>query len=329
MKTLQLRLRPVFLDFDQKKLKRVVLGILLLNFLLFAYSYYTLRDPFRLVQQYMPGVLGAPRFLYSIYGPFGEAMDRPMAVTVHGRRIYVADTGHSRVMVFDYNGEHLFSFGSRGSKPGELSFPYGLGVDSQGRILVADMYNGNISVFSPNGEFLHYFGSAPDLASPAGLVVSEGRVYVTDVARHKVIIFDEAGDKIFEFGGEGSAPGQFLSPNAIAVAGMFVAVSDTGNHRVQIFNKLGTLVREISVIEPGRSFVNPRGVGFSSRGELFTVNNLTHQVAMFNPTGELQFILGKQGHEPGEFFLPNGLFVDDQDRIYVTDTTNRKVNVFQ
>jgi DNA-binding beta-propeller fold protein YncE len=328
MKSVALNPRQIFLDFDQQKLKRVLRIMVVLQILLFLFFYYQLRNPLRYLQQYMPGGLGAPRYLYSLYGPFGDGMQKPMAVTVDGRQIYVSDTGNSKIRVFDYNGNHLRSFGENGTKPGELSFPYGIGVTGEGQILVADMYNGNISVFTPNGSFLHYFGTPLDIKSPAGLAVADGRVYVTDVARHKVIVFDETGEKIFEFGNEGDAPGQFRSPNAIAVSGMYVAVSDTGNDRIQIFNRLGTLIQEISDAD-GRKFVNPRGIGFTSRGEFFAVNNLTHQTFMFNPSGDLQHVIGKLGQGQGENFLPNGLFVDDQGRIYITDTTNRRVNVYQ
>ncbi|EEG78218.1 6-bladed beta-propeller [Dethiobacter alkaliphilus] len=328
MKSVALNPRQIFLEFDREKLKRILRIMVILQILIFAFFYYHLRNPLRVAQQYMPGVVGVPQYLYSMYGPFGDSMDKPMDVTVVGRQIYVSDTGNSKIRVFDYNGNHVNSFGERGTEPGQLRFPYGIAENSQGQILVADMYNGNISVFTPDGTFLHYFGASVDLESPAGLAIIDGRVYVTDVAQHKVIVFDEEGEKIFEFGEEGDEPGQFLSPNAITVSGTYVAVSDTGNHRIQIFNRMGNFIDEITHAD-GRNFVNPRGVGYTSRGELLTVNNMTHQTYIFNPNGEFQHILGQQGQGPGENFLPNGLYIDDQGRIYITDTSNRRVNVYQ
>lgn len=329
MKAIAINPRALLWDFDRKKLKRVIKTIILALILLFAVLYYQLRDPLKWLQPYMPGAIGAPQYLYSIYGPFDDAMQKPMDATVSGRHIFVSDTGNSRVMVFDYNGNFIQSFGSHGTEPGQFRFPYGIAADSQGRILIADMYNGNISVFTPQGAFLHYFATPADMTSPAGLTVADGRVYVADVARHQILVFDEAGDKIFEFGQEGSEPGQLLSPNGIAVSDMYIAVSDTGNHRIQIFNKLGTLVNEIPDIEQGREFANPRGVGYTSRGELYTVNNMTHQIASFTQQGDLQYLFSKMGQGPGESFLPNGLYIDELGRIYITDTSNRRVNVYQ
>jgi hypothetical protein len=38
---------------------------------------------------------------------------------------------------------------------------------------------------------------------------------------------------------------------------------------------------------------------------------------------------GQGGDGPGEFSLPAGLTIDEQDRIWVADSFNRRVQVFQ
>jgi hypothetical protein len=39
--------------------------------------------------------------------------------------------------------------------------------------------------------------------------------------------------------------------------------------------------------------------------------------------------LGRRGTGPGEFWLPSGIFIDDDDKLYVCDTFNERVQVFQ
>jgi hypothetical protein len=39
--------------------------------------------------------------------------------------------------------------------------------------------------------------------------------------------------------------------------------------------------------------------------------------------------VGAAGSGPGEFLLPAGLFIDGQDRIYVADQGNSRVQVFE
>ena len=38
---------------------------------------------------------------------------------------------------------------------------------------------------------------------------------------------------------------------------------------------------------------------------------------------------GEEGSGPGEFWLPSGIFIDTQDRIWVCDSYNRRLQVFQ
>jgi sugar lactone lactonase YvrE len=52
-------------------------------------------------------------------------------------------------------------------------------------------------------------------------------------------------------------------------------------------------------------------------------------VQVFNPAGELLYYFGQQGDGPSQFQLPAGICIDRQDRIYVVDSYNRRVQVFQ
>ena len=38
---------------------------------------------------------------------------------------------------------------------------------------------------------------------------------------------------------------------------------------------------------------------------------------------------GSTGNDYGEFWLPSGIFIDDSDRIYVSDTYNHRVQIFK
>ena len=49
---------------------------------------------------------------------------------------------------------------------------------------------------------------------------------------------------------------------------------------------------------------------------------------MFNREGQLLYYFGKRGTEPGAFQLPTGLTIDAQDRIYVVDSFNGRVQVY-
>jgi hypothetical protein len=58
------------------------------------------------------------------------------------------------------------------------------------------------------------------------------------------------------------------------------------------------------------------------------VDALLGMVQVFNRQGQLLYTFGAKGVHAGEFQLPAGLFIDHNDRVYVVDTFNRRVQVF-
>jgi hypothetical protein len=48
----------------------------------------------------------------------------------------------------------------------------------------------------------------------------------------------------------------------------------------------------------------------------------------FNEKGEKVFEFGGMGDANEQFYLPNGLFVDDNDQVYITDTLNQRIAVY-
>jgi hypothetical protein len=51
-------------------------------------------------------------------------------------------------------------------------------------------------------------------------------------------------------------------------------------------------------------------------------------VQVFNREGQLLYYFGGRGTHAGEFQLPTGLFIDHDDRIFIVDSYNRRIQVF-
>jgi hypothetical protein len=51
-------------------------------------------------------------------------------------------------------------------------------------------------------------------------------------------------------------------------------------------------------------------------------------VQVFNREGQLLYYFGRMGTAAGAFQLPTGLRIDAQDRIYVVDSFNKRVQVY-
>lgn len=280
-----------------------------------------------------------PAFSQMIYGGFGEdALNKPMDVAEINQFIYVTDTNNKRVQVFDIAGTPIFKFGKEGEGKGQFKFPYGIAGDSQGNVYVSDLYNGCISIFDSKGNFVKYFAENDPkdaiIEAPGSFRIINDKLYVTDIKKSKLLIFDMNGKKVKELGEPGTNKGQFRAPNAVTVdKDGNIYVVDTGNQRVQKFDKDGKFIKIINgspdANEKNSVFVNPRGIGIDSRGIIYVVSNLTHFVYGFDQEGKKLFTFGGNGESNTQFSLPNGLFVDKDDNVYITDSTNQRVAVYK
>jgi DNA-binding beta-propeller fold protein YncE len=279
---------------------------------------------------------GAPVFNFMINGEFDKALDKPMDVAKIGSYLYVTDTNHKQVQVFDNAGSSLFQFGKEGSGQGQFKFPYGIAGDKKGNVYVADLYNGNISIFDEKGKFIKYFEEqdkkTKSIQAPAGLRIIGNKIYITDIKSSKVFIFTLDGKKLQEISKGSNEKDILNAPNAVAVdQDDNIYVSDSGNNRVVVYDKKGKYVRIVNGSNDGKGssvFVNPRGVAVNSKGILYVVNNLTHLVYGFDKEGKKVFSFGGMGDGNEQFYLPNGLYIDNNDQVYITDTLNQRVAVY-
>ena len=72
-----------------------------------------------------------------------------VALSPDGHHLYVSDKGNHQVQVFTLEGQYVREFGT-----GQLSYPRGLTVTSDGSVLVADKDNNHVAVFDKDGELV-------------------------------------------------------------------------------------------------------------------------------------------------------------------------------
>ncbi|MGG1676490.1 6-bladed beta-propeller [Neobacillus sp. NRS-1170] len=318
----------------KKTVYKLMSGIVILTIAAYAAIYFLNMQS---VVKKAPNVIdpnAPPTFSQLIYGDFDNSLDKPMDVAKIGEFLYVSDTNNKRVQVFDTSGTSFFKFGKEGEGKGDFKFPYGITGDKEGNVYVADLYNGKISIFEPKGKFIKYFEDKDKvLKSPAGLRIYDEKLYVTDVQQNKVYVFKLSGEKLLEIKAGANDKDTFKAPNAIALDKKSdeLFISDSGNQRILAYDSKGNYIRTINGSKDGNGssvFVNPRGIGVDSRGILYVVNNLSHTIYGFNEKGKQVFTFGSMGDQNEQFYLPNGLYVDDNDRVYITDTLNERVALY-
>lgn len=298
----------------------------------------------------LPGIPGpvsdlftAPTFHYvnSING-----LHNPMGVAISpDGKVYITEAGGGQqIRVFDSQGAELNSF----AIPEDLSpdpAPVYVAVNQEGNVYVSDRSAAAIFTFSADGTFIGALTPPKGYEDwhPLGLTFdAEDNLYITDVTpeKHRVLVLDPQGKLLTHFGSQGEATGQFSYPNGIAVdSDGRIFVADGNNGRMQAFDRDGNFLFLISRgMSPGDLSL-PRGIALDSDNRLIIADTSRGSVQVYKlidssgnetPSAPLKY-LGAFNGDAGSgvsFQFPNGLALDGNGRIYVTDRTNGRVQIW-
>lgn len=163
----------------------------------------------------------------------------------------------------------------------------------------------------------------------AGVAIdSQNKVYVFNRGLHPIIIFDLDGNFINSWG-----EGIFKTPHGIFIdPDDNIYLVDTGDHTVRKFTKDGKLLMTLGTKDQPKNsepFNKPTGVALAKSGEIFVSDGYgNRRVHKFSPDGKLMLSWGEEGDGIGQFALPHGVFLDKQDRVYVADRENHRIQIF-
>jgi DNA-binding beta-propeller fold protein YncE len=225
--------------------------------------------------------------------------------------------------------QHTLSWGSSGSAPGQFIVPWDAAVDDvSGKIYVVDFGNARVQSFDAFANPLGSFQTGSSQITGIALDPTGSSVYVVDY--HSVGRFHPSGTPLATWGSFGGAPGQFVSPEGIAVDGSGnVFVGDTGNARIQKFDGAGTFLTAWgSVGSANGQFTNPRGVATDASGNVYVADSDNHRIQKFDNTGAFLAAWGSHGTATGQFDEPFGVATDAAGNVYVADTLNSRIQKF-
>lgn len=179
-------------------------------------------------------------------------------------------------------------------------------VDGNGDVLVLNRSERPVMKFDAAGTFLDSWGEGYFSDRPHGMGIGpEGNVYCTDDGNHTVRKFTPEGKLLMTLGTENEP-------------------SETGHrHASDILERIASITRSAG------PFNGPTGVTVLDSGEIFVADGYGNaRVHVFGPDGELRRSWGDPGADPGEFRLPHSIHHDHEDRIWVTDRENSRIQIF-
>ena len=150
------------------------------------------------------------------------------------------------------------------------------------------------------------------------------------------------------FGSEGTAPGQFKGPRGIEVSDGFIYVADSSNCRIQKFTTGGEFVAawgqqssiDVEAGEPA-GFLDPWSVAAipssaPAASGIYVADTWNHRIQKLDEAGDLIAYWGLFGQykveDPagrGAFYGPRDIAVGPEGRVYVADTGNKRIQVFE
>ncbi len=278
-----------------------------------------------------------PEYLYSIPASGETTLTRPIGLCVTDGEVFVADSAEHGILVYDLEGTYARSFGND-----VLDVPLFLVSNpADGNLYVADRRSRSIEIFTPAGDHVGTFdprlpaSELPDFETdgavwaPIAIAFAEdGSMYVTEILNgHRFLIFGPDGAFVRSVGTVGivddpsASPGLFQFPNGIETSGGEIWVVDSNNRRIQVFGSDGEFLRMI--VTEGL----PRGMAIGSGGEAVVADTLAHDVTVWDLRGNKVLTFGERGMLEGQFNYPNDVAIAE-DRIFVTDTSNARVQVW-
>lgn len=180
--------------------------------------------------------------LKGLPGPFSDL--EPDRLVHRGGKLYLAESGTTRVVVTDLTGAHLRSFRVIDLVATVLAVERaggmdGFNVDAAGNVLFTMSPLFTAGVVSPQGE-LRLFGargSRPGTFNiPGGIDADEaGNVYVTDRLRSAVSVWSPDLRFLGEFGYRGEGYENLITPYEIAAGNGRVFVAQAAGRGVKVF----------------------------------------------------------------------------------------------
>ena len=245
--------------------------------------------------------------------------------------LYVTDEALNEVKVFDSQGRFLKKWGTEIDGAGSLAGPAGIAHGADGTVYVVEQYANRVHRLTRDGESTGFWGEegpgAGQFDLPWGVTTdTDGDVYVADWRNDRIQKFTSDGEFIDAYGEPGNGDGQFHRPSSVAVTtDGLICVADWGNERVQVLDPDGDfhqmLYGEATLSMWAEEWleVNQDEYGARRASQLLVEDLPAHLRAPYHAASQSEPI----------FWGPVSVTLDSQDRLYVTEHSRHRIQIFE
>lgn len=247
----------------------------------------------------------------------------PVGFATNGKDSYILDAGARSVFKVDLVRQVLWPIVDLG-----LIFkgvPGGIFTTKDGSFYVSDTGDKKIVKFNSAGKVVQTITAKLNLARPTRLFVNEvnGHVFVLDATFSRVVAFNVKGVPIYVIGDRGDVPGRFITPTAFNFFNESLYIVDSVGVRAQ---KLG--LDGVPVINFGdTSLFSPSAITVDEFGRVFIADAEDNYIKIYSD-GRLLGKYGGTGMKQGQFREITDMVIAN-DRLYVTEGINRRIQVFR
>lgn len=164
---------------------------------------------------------------------------------------------------------------------------------------------------------------------PAVAVDSKDQVYVYSRSEHPMMVFDRQGNFVTSWGEDvlEDAHGIYIDGDD----NVYCVERET--HCLRKFTSDGKLLMTVGTPhqmgKPGDPFRLPTDVAFDSQGFMYITDGYDNaRVHKYTPDGKLITSWGEPGTGPGQFDLVHCVRIDKDDKLWVLDRSNNRIQFF-
>ena len=234
-------------------------------------------------------------------------------------------------------GEHIRTFGSKGTNKGQFKYPAKLCFSVTGNVLVAEFANKRVQEVTLTGAHVRFVGVGVIDEDIWGIAANAELIVVGKwggTSNNRVMMFDAASGALTRaYGDCGDAPGQLMkycSGIRFAPDSRHIVVAEgngNGIGRLSVFTLAGEFVRCIGEGE----LKIPADVEFADNGDVIVCDgsNPNHRICMYSADSNAMLReWGGRGGADGMFMRPTALAMCGS-QLYVLDEATKRVQVFE